>query len=198
MIAKPLYRKGVLSFRYPEFVKSEETKEESDSNENNDNKKTQPIDTNNYTHNTGRIYPIYSELSGIKSDRFAKKIRSILESANHSVIEIFPKDFLTRYNLMDINRTLYNLHYPVDFQTLHQAKYRLYMTRLLKMQLISQLNKSDYRTHHIQAQASQPDWSIVKDIISQLPFTLTNAQKKVIKQSIEDIHSGTVMMRLLQ
>jgi ATP-dependent DNA helicase RecG len=42
------------------------------------------------------------------------------------------------------------------------------------------------------------DRTIIKDIITTLPFELTNAQKKVIKHIIENIHEPKPMLRLLQ
>lgn len=42
------------------------------------------------------------------------------------------------------------------------------------------------------------DYSIIKEFIASLPFELTTAQKKVIKENIESLHSGKPMMRLLQ
>jgi len=44
----------------------------------------------------------------------------------------------------------------------------------------------------------QPDREIVKEIIKNLPFTLTNSQKKVIKHITENIHEPKPMLRLLQ
>jgi RecG-like helicase len=41
-------------------------------------------------------------------------------------------------------------------------------------------------------------WTIVKEITEKLPFTLTNAQKKVIKMITENIHEPKPMLRLLQ
>lgn len=89
---------------------------------------------------------------------------------------------MTHYHLLGIHDMIYNLHYPQNFVKLQEAKHRLYTERLLKMQLISQLNKVDYYNHITIKQTTDPDWSIIKDIVSKLPFVLTIAQKKVIKQ----------------
>lgn len=42
------------------------------------------------------------------------------------------------------------------------------------------------------------DRSIIKEMMDGLPFSLTDAQKKVIKQTIEDIHKNDPMLRLVQ
>jgi len=46
--------------------------------------------------------------------------------------------------------------------------------------------------------SEEPDWDIIKEIVAALPFTLTNSQKKVIKQITENIHEPKPMLRLLQ
>lgn len=45
---------------------------------------------------------------------------------------------------------------------------------------------------------SDAQWQTITDIIERLPFTLTNAQKKALKQVIDDIHKDRPMLRLLQ
>ena len=196
IIAKPMYIRGKLNFRYPEFVKSisedqEEEVWESDIVVWSSNQ-------NLWLYNMGRIYPIYAELGGIKSNRFAKKIRWLQSLIPQIIHETLPLWFLTDNDLLDIHETIHNLHYPQTFAKLQKAKYRLYVERLLKMQLISQLNKTDYHSHIIAYQPTEPDRNIIRNIISKLPFKLTTSQKRVIKQWIDDIHSGKPMMRLLQ
>jgi RecG-like helicase len=50
--------------------------------------------------NMGRIYPIYSELYGIKPGWFTEKIRTCIEKTNTIFDEYLPKDFLKKYNLL--------------------------------------------------------------------------------------------------
>ena len=59
-------------------------------------------------------------------------------------------------------------------------------------------NKQDTLSGSLSDLSDTPDWEIVKDIVAKLPFTLTNAQKKVIKQMIDNMHDIKPMLRLLQ
>jgi ATP-dependent DNA helicase RecG len=69
----------------------------------------------------------------------------------------------------------------------------------LKIQIISLLNKTLYEQWYISdKEYTKPDWELIKDFITKLPFELTNAQKKVIKQIIDDFYTGKPMLRLLQ
>ena len=194
MIAKPLYRKGTLTFWYPEFVKSVEVSQD-------DLVLADAIDHPIWSsdqHNVGRIYPVYSELAGIKSDRFAKKIRWLKSMISETILETLPDAFLKQYRLLSNAQAITHLHYPDTWNHIAQAKHRIYTERLLRMQLISQLNKTSYYSQADIRPPTDPHRDLIRHIISKLPFTLTLAQKKVIKQWIDDIHSGKPMMRLLQ
>ncbi|MFZ5341176.1 MAG: hypothetical protein ACOZBL_01010 [Patescibacteria group bacterium] len=88
---------------------------------------------------------------------------------------------------MEITQCIKNIHYPDNFEIIKKAKYRIIFERLLKIQLISLINKKNYQ--NITTESNQPDRNIIKQFIEKLPFELTNAQKKSIKNIIEDIES---------
>jgi ATP-dependent DNA helicase RecG len=87
------------------------------------------------------------------------------------------------------------LHFPKNPEALKQAQRRLYFDRLLNIQLVSQLSKQHYIT---QQQPQEANWAILKEFLSTLPYELTNAQKKALKEIIDDINGPTTMMKLLQ
>lgn len=128
---------------------------------------------------------------------FAKKVWENLEQIPEFFHEHLPKEVLTMYELMDIPTMIRNLHYPESKEAQVQAQHRLYFDRLLKIQLASLINKKAYQSDH-HFTMSDTQWQTVTEIIDRLPFTLTNAQKKSLKQVIEDIHKDRPMLRLLQ
>jgi ATP-dependent DNA helicase RecG len=80
-----------------------------------------------------------------------------------------------------------------------QALQRIFFDRLLRVQLHSLLQKEEYEQKSLKrVDESDPRREIIKEFIEKLPFTLTNAQKKVIKHCIESIHDKKPMMALLQ
>ena len=91
-----------------------------------------------------------------------------------------------------------NMHYPADFDILKKAKYRLWFEKLLYLQLISLLGKQDYVQKSLTKIEGSPDRELVKEFLSHLPFELTKAQKKAIKQIVDDFYTGQPAMRLLQ
>lgn len=152
------------------------------------------------SHNTWRIYPIYSELSGIKPSRFAKKIRSLLPDIPQYFSEYLPAEFLEKFQLMSVQETIKNMHYPRSTKLNKQAKYRVFFDRLLRIQLYSLLNKQEYQQGENTKKNPQQeiDRAIIKDFLTRLSFELTTAQKKTLKTIIEDFHNEKAMLRLLQ
>lgn len=149
-------------------------------------------------HSTWRIYPIYSELSGIKPSWFAEKIWNVLPEVDNLFEEYLPKEFLDKFNLIDVKQTIKNIHYPKDLDKVRQAKKRIFFDRLLRIQLFSLINRDEYRKWSVVLNKVDIDRSIIREIISKLSFELTGAQKRVLKDIIENIHDTRPMMRLLQ
>ncbi|MEI6672525.1 MAG: hypothetical protein WCL02_04155 [bacterium] len=90
------------------------------------------------------------------------------------------------------------MHYPTSFEKQKQANLRIFFDRLLRIQLYSLINRSTYQENKTHMENEIIDRSVIKEIISTLPFELTNAQKKVIKHITENIHEPKPMLRLLQ
>jgi ATP-dependent DNA helicase RecG len=106
--------------------------------------------------------------------------------------EYYPKDFLKEFDLLELTETVKNLHFPYSWDLLKKAKYRLWFDKLLKLQLVSLLNKKDYSfdfKKDYDDNFLSPERQIIKNFLKTLPFQLTKAQKKVIKQIVDDFHS---------
>ena len=182
IVGKPTFKFGKFVFTNPSVTSSEFT----------DSKN---IEKN---HLLGRIYPIYSEMNWIGPSWFAEKMWNILPEVDNLFKEYLPLEFLERFNLLDINTTIKNLHYPINMDSVRQWQNRVFFDKLLRVQLYSMINRNEYRQWNIVLRKSQIDRAIVKNIVSKLEFKLTNAQRKVIKTIIEDLHENKPMMRLLQ
>ncbi|HCY21034.1 TPA: hypothetical protein DIC40_04220 [Patescibacteria group bacterium] len=147
----------------------------------------------------GRIYPIYSELYGIRPAWFVEKIWTVLDKIEDLFDEHLPIEFLKEYNLLGVKETLKNIHFPENYDLQKAALQRIFFDRLLRVQLHSLLQKEEYEKKSLKRfDESDPRREIIKTFIDKLPFTLTNAQKKVVKNCIESIHDKKPMMALLQ
>jgi len=183
IVGKPIFKFGKFIFTNPEI------------------KQTEHIDDSDFQENSflsWRVYPIYSELNWIKPSWFAQKIRNVLPEIDNIFTEYLPQNFLKKFNLIDIKTTIKNLHYPDNIDKVRQWKYRVFFDKLLRIQLYSIINRNEYRKENILLKESQIDRALIKSIVDRLEFKLTNAQKKVIKVIIENIHESKPMMRLLQ
>lgn len=179
IIGKPSHFKGKIIFRQPDCIPASTPEQEEN------------------MHNVGRLYPIYSELQGINPSWFAKKIRSLKEHIDTAFTEIYPPEFLKLFHIMEIKNTVRNMHYPETYEDKEKALYRVFFDRLLRIQLFSQITKDTYQSvSHPNNKKVNRD--IIKNIVQTLPFTLTQAQKKVIKQMIENVHIPKPMLQLLQ
>ena len=113
--------------------------------------------------------------------------------------EYLPDEFLDQFGLLDVQTTIHNMHFPESEDLLQMAQQRVYFDRLLRIQLHALLARQEYQDSTRQPEThGTPDFDIIKEFIASLPFSLTTAQKKVIKENIEALHSGKPMMRLLQ
>ncbi len=186
IIWKPQFKYGKFVFSHPEVSPAQ-------NQENSQN--TEKLD-----YNSWRIYPVYSELNGIKPSRFAKKIRTILPETSKCFQEYLPQEFLEKFQLMSVQDTIKNMHYPTTEKLNKQAKYRVFFDRLLRIQLYSLLNKREYQKgENITTTPQQEiDRDIIKEILAKIPFELTTAQKKALKTIIENFHEEKPMLRLLQ
>lgn len=136
-------------------------------------------------------------MNGIKPGRFAQKIRDNLNQIPNYFSEYLPNQFLKDFALLSVPETIKNIHYPDSHNLKNQALHRVFFDRLLRVQLFSLMNKQNYQSATKQISTDQQR-DILKKILSLLPFELTTAQKKVVKQIIDDFHSGKPMLRLLQ
>ena len=177
------FKYGKIIFSHPEVAKAHAPNKAKDEKEQ---------------HNIGRIYPIYPELQGIKPNRFAKKMRLAIKYINQTFSEHFPKEFLKEFNLIDTPNTIKNMHYPENEKDQRQAIKRIFFDRLLRIQLISQLNKYQYHKNTIKTDIPEIDRETIKNFLEKLPFELTQAQKKSLKSVIEEIHNDKAMLKLLQ
>ncbi len=150
-----------------------------------------------------RFMPLYntSELAKKKtldSKAIAKLTANLIPVVKSCIPETLPDDMRDNLKLLPLNEALANIHYPENNQQLSRAALRLKFDELfftqLKMLLTKQINMRRFQGHV---------FSKVGDFFNtfyqkHLPFELTNAQKRVIKEIRADLGSGHQMNRLLQ
>lgn len=145
------------------------------------------------------VYPLTEKLRTryIDSKTISKLQQELLVLAKERIRETLPSNILKQFKLIDKQQSLLNIHFPQNFELLNQAQHRLkfeelfyIQLRLLKMKLV--------RKDKFKGQVFNDAALLTKFYNEFLPFELTAAQKKVIKEIYSDLRSGIQMNRLLQ
>ena len=134
----------------------------------------------------------------MNSQSVERIMKTAVDLLQYPIPETLPEYILTKYKLMPLRDALKNIHFPSDPTTLRNAQYRLKFEELLYIQL-NILSFSKERQYKYKGYV----FSKVGDYFNgffhnDLPFELTGAQKRVLKEIRKDLGSGVQMNRLLQ
>ena len=132
------------------------------------------------------------------SSRTLQQLEETLLASIKTIDETLPKEILERYKLMGLHEALNNIHMPRSIHDLQRAQLRLKFDELFFLQLnILRFAKS--RNSKIVGFKFNKVGTLFNDFYNNaLPFPLTNAQKRVIKEIRKDMGNGRQMNRLLQ
>ena len=150
------------------------------------------------TNNTGKIIPIYPLTFSLTQNTLRKIIETGLEKvrAEGGLTETLPEYILKEYNLEDVNKANYEIHFPDNFDEFKKARKRLVFEELLSVQLALLQLKTNNLTDKKGIQFSKD--VKMSDVINKLPFQLTKAQLKVLQEIDDNMESDKSMNRLLQ
>ncbi|KHO62601.1 ATP-dependent DNA helicase RecG [Thermoanaerobacter sp. YS13] len=144
--------------------------------------------------NTGRIVPIYGLTEGLTQNAIRKIMFNAFKDYVQEVEEFFDEEFLFEKGLMDIKNALININFPQNEAYLEQAKYRFKYQELFLLQMALFLMKRSVKGK----KGIKFERVELKPFLMGLPFKLTSAQIKVLKEIIADMNSHKVMNRLVQ
>lgn len=145
--------------------------------------------------NNSEIQPVYKSIKNIRPKTvqdLMKNIRPIMDF----LPETLPENIIQRQKLVSRSEAVKFLHAPKTHEEISRGRERLAFEELFEMILAAQFNK--------QEQTRLTGWkipfnkSVVKGFVDQLPFPLTNAQRRAAWQILQDLESDHPMNRLLQ
>ncbi|WP_026210329.1 ATP-dependent DNA helicase RecG [Flexithrix dorotheae] len=150
----------------------------------------------------GGLEPVYSTTETLKnkfldSRGIAKLQRVLLPQAFDKIPETLPNYILERYKFIPRNVAIANVHFPKDTKILAQAVSRLKFEELFYVQL-KMLNLKQHHHAKFKGQVFAHIPTVTEFYNNHLPFDLTNAQKRVIREIYKDMKTGHQMNRLLQ
>jgi ATP-dependent DNA helicase RecG len=152
--------------------------------------------------NTGRIIPFYSESesfkrAGINSYTFRKIFNFLLNNKKYKLTEFFPQNVIDKRNFILRFRAYQEIHIPENDKTLNESIRRFKYEDFYLLQLMFALQKAHLKEKPIGIVFDKQSPRLEK-LYRSLPFELTNAQKRVIKDIRRDMHDNSPMNRLLQ
>lgn len=153
----------------------------------------------------GRRVPIYRKLGGFRSKRLREIVHQILAQLQPGAIEeTLPADLLSRRKLVTRVEAWRHAHFPKEDASLDEynamrspAHHRLIFEELFWLVLALQVKRSQ-RIKESKGAPIKIDAAMMQRIKSVLPFKLTEAQRKVVKELFRDMKSDAPMNRLLQ
>lgn len=147
------------------------------------------------TIHTGRLVPVYKETRGITSRWLRYLVSNALPIATQ-VDDILPSEIARRQKLMPLATAIKSIHFPKTAGEARLAKKRLAFDELFLIQLILLKTRSEIKASP--TPKIQMDIEAIKRLLSGLPFTLTDAQRKSAWEILKDMEKGTPMNRLLE
>ncbi|WP_251623000.1 ATP-dependent DNA helicase RecG [Odoribacter lunatus] len=146
------------------------------------------------------VYPTTEKMKKafLNSKAISKMQAEIFRQLNGKIPETLPAWFLKKFGLICLHEALYNIHFPASPEILKKAIFRLKFEELFYIQL--NILKLKYKRKTYFKGCTFP---LIGDYFNtfynqNLPFPLTSAQKRVIKEIRQDCGSGKQMNRLLQ
>ena len=136
--------------------------------------------------------------AGLTSRSIEKITKSMLEKMSEPLRETLPPFIANRLRLVSRDTAMRNVHYPKNAEDLRNARFRLKFEELFYVQLNILRYASDQRRKY-RGYVFQHIGNIFNGFYrDHLPFPLTDAQKRVMREIRQDLGSGRQMNRLLQ
>lgn len=136
--------------------------------------------------------------SSLNSHAIEKMMSAVVQQLREPLPETLSPPILTEHHLMPLTEALMNIHFPANPELLRKAQYRLKFEELFYVQL-NILRYAKDRQRKYRGYVFETVGEIFNTFYAKnLPFELTGAQKRVLKEIRRDVGSGKQMNRLLQ
>lgn len=141
-----------------------------------------------------RIHPVYHQSAGINSKAIEKLVRQAYGERNDYFIDCIPQPLRDKLCLMEINKAVRELHFPTNEDTISEARRRLIFEELF----IFQLGLMKLKGNRKESTPVRISEDFTDEFVKSLPFTLTGAQTRAVRESVTQMTSNYTMNRLLQ
>lgn len=158
-------------------------------------------DFQGFLHTRG-IVPQYSSserLAEVKLDTkgFRRIVKPALDQFLNQIEEFLPDTVLQERKLLDLRDAIREVHFPSSEQMLHEAQRRLKFDELFILELLLAVRRTVIKNES-PGIPFNVESKLARQLVDALPFKLTRAQIRVIKEIAEDMRATKPMNRLLQ
>ena len=147
--------------------------------------------------NIGLIMPVYSLTAGIYQNQIRQLIRTALKQIPNLISDCIPESLKKLFNLQSLTTSILEIHYPKSVDGYKKARNTIVFNEFFLYQLRLELQRLDHKRNY-KTKSLRPTYKLINLYLESLPYELTNSQKRVIEEIIEDISCSASMNRLLQ
>lgn len=145
----------------------------------------------------GRVLPVYALTEGVPADTVRKSVIAALPAAAQ-LRDPLPSELRNQYGLVKLKNAIACIHFPDNWEELTHARRRLVFDEFFYLQL-GFLQRRQLLKQNQSGASFAPQGKLIEQFNQILPFTLTNAQSRVINEIFQDLgKSDTPMNRLVQ
>lgn len=175
-------RYGIISFHHPEIEQFDQKDKE--------------------LFTQGKILPVYKLTENMRKARIGNRqlrtiISNVLPNEVDKINEVLPENILKSYRLPDKKSAVWNLHFPEKSDIMERSRIRMKFEEIFFFELYLAFRQKGLKNNE-QGPVFDPKSKLARKLYDKLPFRLTNAQKRVIREIADDMESGKPMNRLLQ
>src|SRR3989344_5524711 len=150
---------------------------------------------NDKSLHTGRLVPVYPETEGLTSKWIVAKINQLLPLTLKTIVDPLPEEI--RGKMLSLTDAISKIHLPENWEEAEKARERLAFDELFYISLATQKTRLAWKEKPT-IEPLKIDSKKLDAFIKKLPFSLTNAQKRVIDEVLEDLKRNQPMNRLIQ
>ncbi len=140
------------------------------------------------------IRPVYRRTGNMSSKFIEKCVKTALSETCGETDDFLPEEIVKKFDLMPLEKALYEIHFPSDFARMQKARERFIFEELFCLQVGFSLLRENKKA----STAVRLTDDYTEEFFSILPFEPTGAQKRAVTDAVSDFKSGLVMRRLLQ
>jgi ATP-dependent DNA helicase RecG len=145
---------------------------------------------------TGRLVPVYPLTKGVSARWLRRLMKKTVDYWSKRLPDHLSARLRERAHLVDLETAIAQIHFPESEESLERARRRLCFDEFFLIQIGAQRQRHLWRSKP--GRALTIDEELLNTFLQSLPFTLTNAQQRVLREIVNDLRQPYPMSRLLQ